>query len=87
MTRPAHSFFKDEKPPTDAARMAEIRQIFDAEVKADKPAVKATDIPITYRHMTPEFLANVLCGGQAKEGVKCLGFKLGDDDDGTSNRM
>lgn len=49
-----------------------------------RPAVAATDIPISYEAFTPEWLTAVLCGGVP--GARVEAFDFDARDDGTTNR-
>jgi hypothetical protein len=51
---------------------------------ADRLAVEASDIPLGYENMTPEWLTAVLCS--STPGAEVVGFNLDARDDGSSNR-
>ncbi|MDT9601084.1 phosphotransferase [Sphingosinicella rhizophila] len=68
-----------ENPSLDA-----IRQAF-AHEQLDRPlARKASDIPVSYEAITPDWLTAVICHGQS--GAKVTSFDLGEPDSGSSNR-
>lgn len=50
----------------------------------DRKAVAATDIPLTFESITPQWLTNVLCADAS--GAEVTGFRLDAPDDGSSNR-
>jgi Phosphotransferase enzyme family len=54
------------------------------EVTANRLALTRRDIPTTYEAITPEWLTDVLC--QECPEARVTARRLGDDDDGTSNR-
>lgn len=56
----------------------------EAEVAANRPAVSASDIPISYEAITPGWLTEILC--RDVPGAHVTALRLGSDDDGTSNR-
>jgi len=49
-----------------------------------RPLTGPDDVPLDYEHITTDWLTAVLC--QNAPGVTVTGFRLGEDDDGSSNR-
>jgi hypothetical protein len=56
---------------------------YDQEHNA-KPVTRRDELPIAFKWITPEWLTDVLC--RSHKGVRVTDFKLGEMDDGTSNR-
>jgi hypothetical protein len=65
-------------------RIQRIKDVFEHERTSMPIARSAADIPISYEAITPEWLTSVLCSSNLE--AKVLRFKLGEDDNGTSNR-
>lgn len=61
-----------------------IQALHDAEVKANRTPLVASDVPLNYEAMNVTWLTAALCA--ETPGAKVTGFRLGLVDDGTTNR-
>lgn len=61
-----------------------IKALYERDQALNSKARHATDIPISYEAITPEWLTHVLCG--KTPGAQVVDFRLGPPDDATSNR-
>ncbi|MEJ7935277.1 hypothetical protein WG907_13565 [Sphingobium sp. AN558] len=66
------------------ASIEAIRAAFEAETDHDRPVFAADDVPTSYKAITREWLAAVLCGNAP--GAAVTDFRFDERDDGSSNR-
>jgi thiamine kinase-like enzyme len=66
------------------AKVKRITELYERDQRSGTKATRATQIPISYAAMTPEWFTDVLC--RDKPGIKVVDFSLGNVDNGSSNR-
>ena len=64
---------------------AQIKAAYEREAAAAGPVTRASEIPLGYEHITPEWLTAVLTARHSSD-VKVTGFRLSEPDEGTSSR-
>ncbi len=63
----------------------QITAAYEREAAAAKPVRRRDEIPMGWDLITSEWLTDILCA-RASSDVKVTGFRLGDEDEGTSSR-
>jgi hypothetical protein len=69
---------------TPQAMFARVQALYDAEVAANRPALTAADVPLSYDAVTDRWLTAALCASDPDARV--LSHRFGTVDDGTTNR-